>query len=154
MTAVLLIVHSLLAVTLLGALTHQASSLWWPARATAGDATFVTKFRAVKAANYVNAIIVLFILTFVVGAYIYPSYRIGARIYMEDLKMSPFVGSFEFKEHIVSIGVGLLPAYWYFWRKPLAPRYEGARKALTLFLALIVWYNFLVGHILNNIHGI
>jgi hypothetical protein len=35
----------------------------------------------------------------------------------------------------------------------LAEDYAGARKSVTLFLAIIVWTNFLIGHIANNARG-
>ena len=152
MTTFLLILHCLVAVALLGAATHQAMSCWWPARA-AGTA-FLTRFRAVKAANYVNAIIVLYVLAFVLGAWIYPTYRITVRPVLEDLHIGAANGAFEFKEHIEAIGLGLLPAYWYFWRVPLAPEHDTSRRALTLILALFVWAGFLIGHVLNNIRGL
>ena len=60
-TTVLLIVHGLLAVALLGAITHQALSVWAPARKPA--ASFVGRFRGVSGAFYTNAIIVLFVVT-------------------------------------------------------------------------------------------
>jgi hypothetical protein len=45
---ILLIVHGLLAIALLGALTHQAMAVLMPVRQSAGG--FVTRFRAVPAA--------------------------------------------------------------------------------------------------------
>src|SRR5271168_1756170 len=48
------------------------------------------------------------------------------------------------------IGIGLLPAYICVWRS----RGVAARLGLTLVLAFIVWWNFLVGHILNNLRGL
>jgi len=148
----LFIFHGLCAVALLGAITHQAASVWAPVKA--GDASFLGRFRAVKAAAYVNAVIALFLITFLIGAVIYPTYRVGARIYMEDLRMSKPVGSFEVKEHLVSFALGFLPAYWYYWRLPHAPEHKTVRKMLALILALIVWTAFLVGHVLNNIKGL
>jgi hypothetical protein len=62
-------------------------------------------------------------------------------------------GLFELKEHFVAVGLGMLPAYWYFWRQPLANDYLRTRAILTSILAFIVWWSFLVGHILNNIRG-
>jgi hypothetical protein len=62
-------------------------------------------------------------------------------------------GVFELKEHFVAVGLGLLPIYWYTWRRPLEPRYARTRAALTMILALIVWWGFLTGHVLNNIRG-
>src|SRR5262245_489421 len=61
----LLIIHGLLAVALLGAITHQAVSVWMPVRSKAG--IFVTRFRAVPSTSYVKAIIVLYVVTFVMG---------------------------------------------------------------------------------------
>jgi hypothetical protein len=148
------IFHGLFSIALLGAISHQAAAVWWPVRAGGGVPGFMTRFRAVKAANYVNAIIVLFVITFALGAIAYPAYRIGARIFMENLRMSATVGSFEVKEHLVSMGLGLLPAYWYFWRQPLRPEHEFTRKMITLILALFVWASFLVGHVLNNVRGV
>jgi hypothetical protein len=152
MTTFLFVLHGLFAIALLGAVTHQAASVWMPVRHP--NPSFVTRFRAVKAANYTNAIIVLFLLTFAMGAIVYPTYRIGARVYMENLRMSASVGSFEMKEHLVSFGLALLPAYWYFWRNPLAPEHEMTRKVIVLLLALFVWSAFLVGYVLNNIRGV
>src|SRR3954465_11130164 len=71
---ILLIVHGLLAIALLGALTHQAMAVLMPVRQTAGG--FVTWFRAVPAAGYATAVCVLWILTFLMGAWIYAKYRI------------------------------------------------------------------------------
>ena len=64
------------------------------------------------------------------------------------------VGSFEFKEHILSMGVALLPAYLYFWRQPLSAEHDSTRKWLTIFLAISVWYGFLVGHTANDFRGV
>lgn len=148
----LFLMHGLCAITLLGAVTHQALSIWWPVKG--GNPNFMARFRAVKAAGYVNAIIVLFVITFIFGSLVYPSYRIGARIYMENLKMSSPVGFFEMKEHLATFGLGLLPAYWYFWRKPLLPQHDMTRKCLVLVMAAFVWTAFLVGYVLNNIRGV
>jgi len=147
----LLIIHGLLAVALLGAITHQAVSVWMPVRSKAGN--FVTRFRAVPSASYVMAIIVLYVVTFVMGAWIYTQYRFTSRLALEQLRFFKTVGVFEMKEHVATIGMFLLPAYWAFWRQPLSEDYAAARKNVTLLLAIIVWANFLVGHIANNARG-
>jgi hypothetical protein len=147
---VLLIVHGLLAVALLGAITHQALSVWTPARKPAGN--FVGRFRAVPAPSYANAIVVLYVLTFVLGGIVYAYYRIEVRIVVEQLGLWAQNGSFELKEHFAAIGLAILPAYWSYWRQP-TPEDARTRAILTLLLAFIVWWNFLVGHILNNIRG-
>lgn len=150
MITTLLIIHALCAVFMLGALTHQTLSVWWPPRA--GETSMVARFRAVRGAAYTNTIIVLFIATASLGAILYPSYRLAVRVVLEDLRFSAANGVFELKEHLVAIGLGLLPSYWYYWKEPAAEN-RIAAKALTTLLALIVWYGFIIGHVLNNIRG-
>jgi hypothetical protein len=142
---------SLLAVALLGAVTHQALSVWLPARKTASS--FVARMRGVTATSYVNAIVVLYALTALLGGIIYPTYRLNVRIVLEQMQLHVPNGAFELKEHFVALGFGMLPAYWYFWRAPEAIEHARARAVLTAILAFIVWWGFLVGHVLNNIRG-
>ena len=151
MTTVLLIIHSLLAVTLLGAITHQAVSVAWPRRYR--SASFVASFRGVNGMTYTNAIVVLFLATAVLGSIIYPAYRLNVRTVLQRLHLFGPEGSFEIKEHFVAIGAGLLPAYWYFWKRNTAESAGKTRMAITVLLAVIVWVAFLVGHVLNNIRG-
>src|SRR5258708_9056656 len=99
---ILLIVHGLLAIALLGALTHQAMAVLMPVRQTAGG--FVTRFRAVPAAGYATAICVLWILTFLMGAWIYTKYRIYVRIPIEQAGYWKTQGFFELKEHAATLG--------------------------------------------------
>ena len=165
MITTLLIVHGLLAVALLGALTHQALAVCWPAR---NPANFMARFRAVSGPSYSNAVIVLFVVTFILGIVIYPAFRLNVRSYLSDYRLLSAEGAFEIKEHVSVIVLGLLPDYWCLWRRSAAEALAGdgagtaglsgaqtmARKAVTLLLALIVWFDFLVGHILNNIRGL
>ena len=151
MTIVLLIVHGLFAVALLGAITHQTIGVWSPARNKAES--FVGRMRSVSAGSYVNAIIVLYLLTALLGGIIYPAYRLNVRIVLEQMQLWKQNGAFELKEHLVALGLGLLPAYWYFWRQPLAQEHGRARAAVTMILAFVVWWSFIVGHVLNNIRG-
>src|ERR1700730_11004487 len=152
MITVLLIVHGLLAVTLLGAVTHQAFSVVPPA--PAGKRSFFTRFRTVNGAAYAGPIVLLFLLTAIGGALLYPQYRIDVRTTLEDLQLRAANGVFEIKEHLVALGLGVLPAYWLFWRTPLAADQASSRRYLTWLLAFIVWWGFLIGHILNNIKGL
>jgi hypothetical protein len=153
MIVALLILHGLLAVTLLGAITHQALSVI-PARAAAGSLSFVGRFRQVDSGAYANAIVVLFVVTAIGGGLLYPQYRLDVRTALEDLQLRAANGVFEIKEHLVAIGLGLLPTYWLFWKQPLVAEQAAARRYLTWLLAFIVWWGFLVGHVLNNIKGL
>ena len=100
-----LLVHLMLSVALIGALTHQAVSVAMPVRKIAGPAGFVTRFRAVPAPGYAFAVCVLWVLTFLVGSFIYVKYRIYIRIPIEQAGHWKTQGFFDFKEHIASIGL-------------------------------------------------
>jgi hypothetical protein len=152
MISALLIIHGLLAVALLGAITHQALSV--AKRTTApGDVAFLHRFRNVHAASYTNAIVTLFVVTSIGGALLYPQYRLDVRTALEDMNLRAANGAFEIKEHLAAIGLGILPIYWFFWQFPLEARFASGRKYLTWIVAFLVWWSFLVGHILNNIKG-
>jgi hypothetical protein len=146
----LLIVHALCAVFMLGALTHQTTAVWWPP--APGEQSFFASFRAVRSSRYSNFVVLSFVVTAGLGAILYPSYRLGVRVVLEDLRLNWANGIFELKEHFVAIGLGLLPAYWYYWKQPFAENGTAVRMLTTL-LAAVVWWSFIVGHILNNIRG-
>jgi len=151
MATFLVILHGLLAVVLLGGITHQAMAVAWPSRNKTG---IVRSFRAVSGSLYTNANIALFLATATLGGAIYPVYRVAVRTYLENARLNSAVGSFELKEQFIAIGLGMLPLYWLLWRRPPEAGAEPARIAVTLMLAFIVWYGFLVGHVLNNIRGL
>ncbi|MGE5538513.1 MAG: hypothetical protein ACM30I_07830 [Gemmatimonas sp.] len=150
MLTTLLIAHMLVAVLLIGALTHQTLAAWWPV--PAGPRSFFANFRAVRAGSYTKAIVILYALDVVMGALLYPDYRVEVRTFLEQLRLKAANGSFEIKEHLAAIGLGMLPVYWLVWTSKLE-EYGSARKAITLVLAFTVWWNFIVGHLLTNIRG-
>ena len=149
---ILFMTHALLAVALLGALTHQAAAVLAPPRAGAASG-FVTYFRSVSGPRYAAAVCVLWFLAFVFGGWIYTKYRIYVRLPIEQEGLFKTLGAFELKEHLVTIGLGLLPIYWYLWKNARNAAYASARKWLTVVLAAICWYAFLVGHVVNNTRG-
>jgi hypothetical protein len=150
---ILLIIHGLLAVALLGALTHQAMSVIMPVRQPATPASFMTRFRAVQGAGYAGAVCVLWVATFIFGAWIYTKYRIYVRMPIEEQGFWKTQGFFEMKEHLATIGLGLLPIYWYLWKNSRNADYDSARKWVTVYLVGACWFNFLVGHVVNNVRG-
>jgi hypothetical protein len=147
----LVILHGLLAVVLLGGITHQAMSVALPSRNKSG---IFRSFRAVSGTVYTNANIALFLVVTILGSIIYPTYRIAVRTYLENARLYGATGSFELKEQFVAVGLGMLPLYWLLWRRPPEDGGKPARIAVTLILCFIVWYGFLVGHVLNNIRGL
>jgi hypothetical protein len=149
---ILLFAHFVLAVSVLAAVTLQGVTvLLLPARQAAGQ--FIDR-SPVPAASYATLVVILFVLQSLMGAWVYVKYRTYVRIPMEQFKHWWTVGSFEFKEHIVTMGLGLLPAYWYFWRDPQSAEYAIVRKWVTVFLMVTVWYSFIVGHVANDFRGV
>jgi hypothetical protein len=151
LVTVLLILHGLIAVALMGVVTHQAFAVLAPARTAGG---FVTAYRAVSAARFTNATIVMYIVTFVLGGWIYPAYRVSARVWIETARLWPISGLFEMKEQVLAIGLAMLPFYWLVWRDPRDEETRTARIATTTILCVIVWYSFIAGHVVNNVRGL
>src|SRR5882672_3770297 len=110
MITALLLLHSLLAVALLGAVTHQAFAAV-ARRAEARKSSFMARFRTTDAAAYRNAIVILFATVSLIGAILYPNYRNVVRPMLQSLDLRAANGSFEIKEHLSAIGLVMLPAY-------------------------------------------
>lgn len=148
----LLILHGLTAFLLLGAITHQAVSVWRPRIVPATN--FVRRVVNVNLNAYTNAVIVLYVIVTVGGGIIYPTYVLDVKGSLTDARMLAAIGAFEIKEHLAVFGLALLPPYWYYWKKSDGTEHLPTRRLNTTLLALIVWWSFLVGHILNNIKGL
>src|ERR1700741_1833438 len=136
MIVVLLIVHGILAVILLGAITHQAFG--GARRSSAPSRSFLDKFGRVNPASYARPVVWLFLITAIGGGLLYPAYRIDVRPALEDLNYRAANGIFEIKEHLVALGLGLLPTYWLEWRAPLEAAQAGTRRYMTWILAGLV----------------
>jgi hypothetical protein len=147
----LLIVHGLVAVGLLGAITHQTLAAW----ATVGvrPSSFFGRFRTVPSARFANTVVVLYALSTLLGGIIYLYFRVDIRPQLERAGHWPALGFFDLKEHFAAIGLALLPAYWVCWRQPGADEPTQLRTMLTSILAFIIWWGFLTGHVVNNIRG-
>jgi hypothetical protein len=151
MATALLIVHGLVAVALLGAITHQTLAVWVPSGVR--PHSFFGRFRAVKPAGFANAVVVLYVGAAVLGAIVYLYFKVDIQPDLERDRHWHALGFFDLKEDFVSIGFGLLPAYWIIWRRPVAEERDRTAAILTTILAFIVWWSLLVGHVLNDIKG-
>jgi hypothetical protein len=148
-----LFLHFAVAVALLAAITLQAALVLAPAPQVAGAPTGSLRPLLLSAPS-ATLIVVLYLVQALLGAWVYVKYRTYVRIPMEGLRHWWTVGSFEFKEHVVTMGIALLPAYWYFWRDPASQRHSTIRKWVTVFLAFSVWYSLAVGHVANDFRGV
>ena len=152
MTVFLLILHGLAALALMGAVTHQLAAVTMSA---SGDRrSFTSRYQSVSSPVFTNAVMVLYAVTTILGALVYPAYRIDVRIPFEDMQLNWAVGLFELKEHFGGIGLACLPLYSFYWKAGSGDPPQKGRIAITALLAFFVWYDFLVGHVLNNIRGL
>jgi hypothetical protein len=145
------ILHGIVAIGLLGATTHQGLTVW---RRPAPVRHFVDRFRAIPAGGFANAVTVLYVLTFALGAYIYPAFVLDVKGAVADYGMRKTVGIFQLKEHLAVVGLICLPLYWHYWHTVPSDAGVGARRIVTTCMMLIVWWSLVVGHILNNVKGL
>lgn len=145
------ILHGLVSIALIGAVTHQGLTVWKkPAPAT----RFIDRFRSVPAPRFSTAIFALYVISFALGSYIYPTFVLDVKPSVTDYGMRKTIGVFQLKEHLAVMGLALLPVYWHFWRSVPPAENVGTRRFLTTLLMLTVWWNLVVGHILNNVKGL
>jgi len=133
-------------------MTHQTLAAW--ATVDARPGSFFCRFRSVPSRSFANAIVVLYGVSVLLGAILYLYFRVDVRPELERAGHWHVLGFFDLKEHFAAIGLALLPAYWVCWRRPQADEPAQTRTALTSILAFIVWWNFLTGHVTNNIMGL
>src|ERR1700733_15528683 len=107
MVTTLLILHALMAVALLGGITHQTFSAF---RTPAPWMNFVAKYAAVSGASYTNAMVVLYIVTAILGNIVYAPYRLEIRTALEDLNLQMANGTFVTNDAFSPIGVFMLSA--------------------------------------------
>lgn len=146
----LLIFHGLAGVVLLGAISHQASSCLLQNANPQGN--ILRRYASVNSSAFINTVIISYLITFVLGSILYPAYRLEVRIAFEEMQLGWAIGLFEIKEHWGALGLAALPLYSGVWRSPEG--YRLARTGITLSLAVIVWFNFIAGHLLNNYRGL
>jgi len=151
MATALLILHGLVAVALLGAITHQTLAAWAPSGAR--PRSFFGRFRTVPPAAYTNAIVGLYLGAALLGAIVYLYFKVDIQPDLERDRHWHALGFLDLKEDFVAIGFGLLPAYWISWRQPFPDKSDRIAAPLTTILAFIVWWGFLVGHVTNNVMG-
>jgi hypothetical protein len=136
MIVALLIVHGLLAVTLLGAVTHQAMSRV-PKQVAAGPSPSSTGWASM--ARHTPAIVMLFVVTAIGGGNHIRDAHLDVRTALEDLQMRAASGVFELKDISSRLGSGAADLLA-LWKSPAVP---GGRRAryLTWLLAFVVWWS-------------
>src|SRR5438876_12350191 len=91
-TLLLLLIHALSSALLWGAMTHQALAVTWQGSPGAG---WWAALRSVRPERYVRAVMILFVFTLVLGAFLYPPFRVNVRAAYLDAHVPWGTGLFE-----------------------------------------------------------
>jgi hypothetical protein len=144
----LLLLHAGGSIVLIGAATHHALQMRHYLRGR------FTRIALEK--TYAKVIAVAYIATFVVGALLYPTYRVHVRGYYLDRYAPFFSGLFDVKEVyaslalIVAAGLGAL-AYTF---RPSEERWFVPIYAVMSFIVCaVVWMNVIAGILIVSIRG-
>jgi len=105
---------------------------------------------------YIRVSLWAYIVVYIIGALIYPAYRIYIRHEYFDPQLPWATGLFEVKEHWGAVGLALLFVY-YFLRKSFKPSEEKEKLylyvPLCFMLNLILWYKIIIGCYLTLLKG-
>ena len=145
----LLILHALTAILLLGSMTHNVLIT---TRYLKGH------FRKIKLEKlYVKVGFVSYLLSFVLGALIYPNYRYYVRALYFDKEVIWASNLFDIKEHWAGIGLALFMAY-YLLSINIDPQKDRSMLFVYVFLSLsltgIVWFAVISGLLLTSVKGV
>lgn len=145
---ILLLVHLFATFVLVGSMTHNLLIVVGYVRG---------KFSRQKLEwLYVRVSLWAYIIVYIIGALIYPAFRIYIRHDFLDPQLPWATGLFEVKEHWGAVGLALLFVY-YFLRKSFRPAEEKDKLflyvPLCLLLNIILWYKVIVSCYLTLLKG-
>jgi len=145
---ILLLVHLFATFVLVGSMTHNLLIVVGYVRGKFG--------RQKLEWLYVRVSLWAYVIVYVIGALIYPAFRIYIRHDFLDPQLPWATGLFEVKEHWGAVGLALLFVY-YFLRKSFRPAEEKDKLflyvALCLLLNIILWYKVIVSCYLTLLKG-
>lgn len=146
---VLLIIHALLAMLLLGSMTHNVLIT---------SRYLVGNFNKIKLEKlYVKVAFVAYGLTFIFGTLMYPNYRYHVRALYLD-KHAPWATNlFDIKEHWVALGLALFTVF-YLLSRAIEPAKDRHLLFVYVFLSVvltgIVWFAVVTGLLVTSVKGI
>lgn len=145
----LLVLHTAASVVLLGAATHHALLMRFYLRG---------RFeRAPLEKTYAKVVGVAYAFTFVIGALLYPTYRVHVRGYQLDRIAPEYARLFDVKETYASLAllvVAALFALAYTFRPREEPHVAKVVAAMSFFVCAVVWLNAIVGVLVVSVRGV
>lgn len=145
---ILLLVHLLVTFILVGSMTHNLLIVLGYLRGKFG--------RQKLEQYYVKVSLWAYTFVYIIGALIYPAFRVYRRRDLFDPELPWATGLLEIKEHWGALGLAMLFVY-YFIRKSFKPSEEKDKLylyiPLCLLLNVILWYKVVVGCYLSLLKG-
>lgn len=145
----LLVLHAGGSIVLIGAATHHALQMRHYLRGRFG--------REKLEKTYAKVVSVAYVVTFALGAMLYPSYRVHVRAFYLDLHAPSFVGLFDVKETyasltlVVAIALGALA---YTLRPAETPALVRVYAAMSFIVCAVVWFDVIAGLLVVSAHGV
>ena len=145
----LLVLHAGGSIVLVGAATHHALQMRHYLRGRFG--------REKLEKTYAKVVSVAYVVTFVLGALLYPSYRVHVRGYHLDRHAPAFAALFDVKETyaslalVVAVALGALACTL---RPAETPALVRVYAVMSLIVCAVVWFNVIAGLLVVSARGI
>lgn len=145
----LLVLHTGASIVLIGASTHHALQMRHYLRGRFG--------REKLEKTYAKVVSVAYVVTFALGALLYPSYRVHVRGYWLDRHAPVFAGLFDLKETyaslvlVVALALGALAITL---RPAETPALVRVYAVMSFIVCAVVWFNVVAGILVVSAHGV
>ncbi|UCF15184.1 MAG: hypothetical protein JSW59_17390 [Phycisphaerales bacterium] len=144
----ILLVHLFVTFVLVGSLTHNLLIVVKYVRGKFGRKKLELYYNRVSLWSYV--------IVYVLGALIYPAFRVYMRAEYFDEELPWATGLFEVKEHWGAVALAMFVVYYYL-RKSFEPDVEKEKlwfyAPLCVILNVVVWYKTVIGCYLSLLKG-
>jgi hypothetical protein len=145
----LLVLHAGGSIVLIGSATHHALQMRHYLRGRFG--------REKLEKLYAKVVSVAYVVTFALGAVLYPSYRVHVRGFYLDKHAPFFSGLFDVKETYASLALVVaiaLGALAYTMRPAETPALVRVYAAMSFIVCAVVWFNVIAGILVVSAHGV
>lgn len=145
----LLVLHAGGSIVLIGAATHHALQMRHYLRGQFG--------REKLEKTYAKVVSVAYVVTFLLGAMLYPTYRVNVRGFYLDRAAPAFAGLFDVKEMYASLALTVavaLGALALTLRPAESPALARVYAIMSLIVCGVVWLDVIAGLLVVSVRGI
>lgn len=145
----LVVLHAAGSIVLVGAATHHALQMRHYLRGRFA--------RAALEKTWAKVVSVAYVITFAIGALLYPSYRVHVRAFHLDRSAPGYAMLFDVKEVYASLALVLaiaLGATALSLEPAKAPHLAKVYAATSLVVCAVVWFNVIAGLLVVSVRGV